>query len=217
MSQTGYSQFTPIISSWQRILKFALGGLFLALVLSLTQPLEYSASTKIAITQELGNVDSYTAGRSAERVADDLAQAMYYSVFFNAIVDQYPDVDESYFGDTVRKQRKKWQDAVSASVSRGNGTLTIRTYHPNSEQAELLAGAIAEYLETDGWRYASGTGSISNMRVVDEVLTSRFPVRPNIPLNMFSGFVVGALFGVGLVLIQTEHLRRKHQVIFEED
>lgn len=217
MSQTGYSQFTPIISSWRRILKFAFGGLLLALVLSVVQPLEYSATTKIAITQELGNVDSYTAGRSAERVADDLAQAMYYSVFFNDIVDRYPGIDENYFGDTVRKQRQKWGKAVSASVSRGNGTLTIRTYHPNSEQAELLATAIAEYLETDGWRYASGTGSISNMRVVDEVLTSRFPVRPNIPLNVFSGFVIGALFGVGLVLIQTENLRRKHQVIFEED
>lgn len=217
MSQNSYTQFSPILSSWKRVLKYAFIGLFLALVFSVIQPLEYSATTKVAITQDIGGVDSYTAGRSAERVADDLSEAMYFSVFYDAIIDNFSDIDESYFGDNVRKRRQKWAKSVDTSVSRGNGTLTIRAFHVNSQQAELLARSLASYVETDGWRYVSGSGSISNIRVVDEVIVSRFPVRPNILLNMFSGFVVGSLFAIGLILLQTEHLRRKHQVIFDED
>lgn len=209
-----HNQFTPVIANWPRILFYASIGLVLAVLLSLVRPLEYSATTRIGITQELGSADAYTASRSAERIADNLSDAVYFTAVFNELLDAFPDIDESYFGSTEKKRREKWGNAINTSVTRGNGLLTIRVYHTNPEQARMIAGAVADYLAREGWRYTSGTGI--SIQVVDDVLLSTWPVRPNIPMNGFSGFLLGGLAGVGYILIQSERLRRRHQMIFEE-
>lgn len=208
------NQFLPVLENWPRILLYGFIGLVVATLLSFIRPLEYSATTRIGITQELGSVDAYTASRSAERIADNLSAAVYFTSVFNELLDSYPAIDESYFGTTERRRRDRWADAISTSVTRGNGLLTIRVYHTNSDQAALISGAIAEYLAQEGWRYTSGSGI--SIQVVDDVLTSTWPVRPNIPMNAFSGFLLGGLAGTGYVLIQNERLRRRHQMIFEE-
>lgn len=209
-----HNQFLPVLTNWPRILLYAFIGLVAATLLSFVRPLEYSATTRIGITQELGSVDAYTASRSAERIADNLSAAVYFTSVFNELLDTYPTIDETYFGVTERRRRDRWADAISTSVTRGNGLLTIRVYHTNSDQAALISGAIAEYLAQEGWRYTSGSGI--SIQVVDDVLTSTWPVRPNIPMNAFSGFLLGGLAGAGYVLIQNERLRRRHQMVFEE-
>lgn len=209
-----HNQFLPVISNWPRILLYAFIGLVVATVLSFVRPLEYSATTRIGITQDFGSVDAYTASRSAERIADNLSSAVYFTSVFNELLDENPDINEGYFGSTERRRRDRWSDAVSTSVTRGNGLLTLRIYHTNPEQAELIASALAVYLETEGWRYTSGSGI--NIGVVDDVLVSNWPVRPNIPMNAFSGFLLGGLAGAGYILIQAERLRRRHQMVFEE-
>lgn len=209
-----HNQFAPVIANWPRILLYASIGLVLAVLLSLLRPLEYSATTRIGITQELGSVDAYTASRSAERIADNLSDAVYFTAVFNELLDAYPDIDATYFGATEKKRRERWGNAITTSVTRGNGLLTIRVYHTSSEQAGLISGAIAEYLAAEGWKYTSGADI--SIQVVDDVLLSAWPVRPNIPMNAFSGLLLGGLAGVGYILIQTERLRRRHQMIFEE-
>lgn len=209
-----HNQFLPVLANWPRILLYAFIGLVAATLLSFVRPLEYSATTRIGITQELGSVDAYTASRSAERIADNLSAAVYFTSVFNELLDTYPAIDETYFGTTERRRRDRWADAISTSVTRGNGLLTIRVYHTNSDQAALISGAIAEYLAQEGWRYTSGSGI--SIQVVDDVLTSTWPVRPNIPMNAFSGFLLGGLAGAGYVLIQNERLRRRHQMVFED-
>jgi capsular polysaccharide biosynthesis protein len=211
MQKEYYSELTPILMQWQRIVLFGVIGMVIALLASLIRPLEYSATTRLGITQELGSVDAYTASRSAERIADNLAAAVYHSVVFTAILDDYGQVDDSYFGDDARKQRKRWEDTVAPTVSRGRGELTIRAYHPNPVQAEAISEAVSDYLIREGWRFTSGGGI--NIQLVDDALVSRFPVRPNLIVNALSGFIVGAFVAIGLVLLQIEGLKRKHQIV----
>jgi capsular polysaccharide biosynthesis protein len=215
MSRQPYEQFLPIITNWRKIVLFAFLGLVLALGLSLFRPLEYSAVTRIGITQDLGTVDAYTASRSAERIADNLAAAMYHSIVFNAILDRYAAIDSEYFGETQRQQRRRWERAISASVTRGNGLLTVRAYHANSEQAAILSRSVAEFIVSDGWRFSSGSGI--SMQIVDDVLVSRFPVRPNLLVNGASGFILGGLAGSLYILISFERLRRRNHLIFESE
>lgn len=208
-----YTRLTPILSAWPTIFLFGTIGLLLGVLLSFIPRLEYSSTTRLLITQQLGAVDAYTASRSAERVAEDLANAAYTSSFYDQIFEENPEIDRSYFPQGEARFRSRWEDAISTSVSRGTGLLTIRAFHEDAEQAEEIATAVAELLSQQGWTYTSG-GNIT-VQVVDDPLNSRFPVRPNILLNAFSGFILGLLAGAGYILIQTERIRRRHQLVHE--
>jgi capsular polysaccharide biosynthesis protein len=210
-----YTKLTPVIYGWPTILFGAAIGLLLSVLLSFLRPLEYSSVTRILITQELGAVDAYTASRSAERIADDLANVVYTSTFYDKVMEAPFDIDESYFPTDDKKKREAWEKAVTISVTRGTGLLTITAYHTDVAQAEQIARGVAGVLTSEGWTYTSG-GNIT-VKVVDEPLDSKWPVRPNILINAFSGFVLGALGGVGYILIQTERMKRRHQFIHDSD
>lgn len=207
------SSFSPFVSGWPVMFFLAAIGLLLGVVLSFLRPLEYSSTTRIQITQELGAVDAYTAARSAERIADDLSTAVYFSEFFKGVLVENNDIDLSYFPTDEEKLRNKWARAITTSVSRSTGILTIRAYHPDVKQAEILALAVADELTQKGWTYTSGTNI--TIRLVDEPLNSRWPVRPNILVNAFSGFVLGGIAGAGYLLIEEDRTKRRHSLIHE--
>lgn len=188
-------------------------GMALAILLSFLRPLEYSSTTRILITQDLGAVDAYTASRSSERIADELAGIVSTSTFYEKVMQSGYSIDATYFPDDQIKLRKKWQKAVSASVSRSSGLLTIKAFHPDVTQAEELALATSYVLTTQGWTYTSGANI--TVQVVDEPLNSRYPVRPNLLVNGLSGLVLGLLGGAGYVVIASERSRRRHQLVHE--
>lgn len=209
-----YAQLSPLLNGWLTIVLAGVIGAAIAILLSLIRPLEYSSTTRILITQELGAVDAYTASRSAERIADDLASVVYTSTFFDKVMSSGYAIDSDYFSQDEIKRRTQWQDAVSASVSRSSGLLSITAYHTDVDQAEELATAVAYVLTTEGWTYTSG-GNIT-VQVVDAPLDSRYPVRPNLLVNGFSGLVLGLLGGAGYLLIGAERMRRRHQFMHDE-
>ncbi len=209
-----YTHFTPLVSSWPTVFLTAAVGLLVAVLLSFVQPLEYSSTTRVLATQELGSTDAYTASRSAERIAEDLATVIYTTSFYDKVFGSDYGLDESYFvPDNERKKRMKWKKAIATSVSRSTGLLTIKVYHTDVNQGELLAFALTDVLVHDGWRYTSG-GNIT-VQVVDDPLNSAWPVRPNLLVNAFSGFVLGALAAIAYVLIQVERVKRRHQFVHE--
>ena len=214
MSTYHSPQLTPLLRGWPVILLCSAIGMVAAVLLSLTQPLEYSSTTRILITQELGVVDAYTASRSAERIADDLAGIVYTSTFFDKVLNSGFDIDPTYFPADVVRSRKVWEKAISASVSRGTGLLSIKAYHTDVTQAEEIARAVAFVLSTQGWTYTSG-GNIT-IQVVDDPLNSEYPVRPNIPINGVSGFFLGGLAGAAYIFIQAERRRIRHHAVHLE-
>ena len=210
-----YTRVTPLLSGWHTIFFMAAVGLLLGVLLSFVRPLEYSSTARLQITQELGAVDAYTAARSAERIADDLAAAVYFSEFYKDAVEDSASIEEDYFPEDETKKRKKWEKTITTSVSRGTGILTIKAYHPDIRQAEAIALSVADVLTEKGWTYTSGSNI--TIRLVDTPLNSKWPVRPNILVNAFSGFILGGLAGVGYILIEVERRQRRHQLIHEEE
>lgn len=204
-----------IARGWKKISAFAFLGLAVALAVSFLQPLRYSSTVRLLILQEnASSLDAYTASRSTERLAENLATIVYTTSFFGEVMSAGFDIDQSVFPSREDKKRKTWGKMIDASVSRGNGLLTVSVYHTNASQAEQIVNAAAYILTQKADEYLSG--SDVTVRVVDTALNSRWPAKPNIPANAFSGLVLGGLAGVGYVLLQTERVKRRHQLVDEE-
>ncbi|MBI2484811.1 hypothetical protein HYW18_01520 [Candidatus Uhrbacteria bacterium] len=199
---------------WRTIFLSAILGLILASILSFFEPLKYRSSVRVLITQNVGVVDAYTASRSSERLADDMATLIHTSAFYDEVMSAGFDIRASYFPKDGLKRRKVWRKTVQPTVVRGTGLLEVDVYHTSVGEAERIARAVAFVLTTRSHQFVSASGL--SVRLVDEPLNSRFPVKPNIPVNAFTGFVLGALTGVGLVYMNSERLKRRHQLIHEE-
>lgn len=210
MSYT-YVQLTPLLRGWHTVILCGAVGMVLAILLSLLRPLDYSASTSVLITQQLSGVDAYTAIRSAEGIASNLAGVVYTSDFFSKVMDAGHDIDKEYFPDDELDRRQLWEKTVSASVSQSSGILEITAYHPDPAQAKEIAAAVARVFVTEGYTYISG--SDVSVQVVDAPLASRYPVRPNLPINGLSGMFLGALGGAAYVYIQADRMKRRHSMM----
>ncbi len=213
MAQTNYTRI--LINGWQSILMFALLGLVLALIISFVQPLRYSSTTRLLILQDVGSsVDAYTASRAEERIADNLATIVYTSTFFDQVIASGFGIDETQFSVDDSKKRKEWGNMVKATVARGSGLLSITVYNKDVSEAEQIVRAVAYVLTDRVDEYTSG-GTVS-AQLVDEPLNSRWPVKPNILVNILSGFVLGGFVGIAYVFVQTERIRRRHQLMHED-
>jgi capsular polysaccharide biosynthesis protein len=207
-----------IAQGWSTIVAFAMIGLIIALVVSFVQPLRYSSTVRLLILQNnVETIDAYTASRSTERLAENLATIVYTTSFFDQVMSAGFDIDQAVFPTREDKKRTTWGKMVTASVSRGNGLLSVTVYHTDITQAEQIVNAVAYVLTQQASSYLSG-GDSGNVlvKMVDTPLNSRWPARPNIPANAFSGLILGGLAGVGYVLLQAERIRRRHQLIDEE-
>jgi capsular polysaccharide biosynthesis protein len=203
-----------LTNAWQTILMFGLLGLVLSLVISFVQPLRYGSTARLLILQNIGSqVDAYTASRSEERIAENLSTIIYTSTFFDQVMETGFDIDENFFPTDGVKRRRAWQKTVEATVSRGSGLLTISAYHQDIKQAEQIIRAVAFVLTNRVSEFTSG-GSVQ-VRLIDAPLNSRWPVKPNILANIFSGFFLAGFVGVGYVLLQSERLRKRHQFVHE--
>ncbi len=176
-----------------RIIVFV-GFLFalLGLGASLAFPLEYRADAGVLIVPKTRfGVDPYTVVKSAERVGDNLAAVMKTDDFRAKVKLTDPSLQWGMFDrETAREQRRLWPRMVSASVVYGTGVLRVSAYNTDQAQAAAFAAAAAETLATKGFEYVGGDMTI---RVVDNPVVTPWPVRPNIPVNMALGFVVGIL------------------------
>ena len=214
MSQTNYS--TIILRRWFAIIIFGLLGLVLALGVSFIQPLKYSSSVRLLILQNIGvSVDAYTASRSEERIAENLSTIIYTTSFFDQVLNAGFDIDEKTFPIDAAKRRKAWTKTVDSTVSHGTGLLTITVYHQDVDQAQEIVRAVSQVLTEKVGEYTSGNNI--NIRLIDDPLNSRWPVKPNVIANIISGFVLGILVGVAYTLVQNERIKRRHQLINDDE
>jgi len=195
------SPFYVLKKRWKVIF---LTGLILAVLsaaVSLLFPLEYRADAQVlVISKSRYGVDPYTVIKSAERVGENLAQVMKTDDFFDKVMTQSGyTLDKNRFQNiSERKKRKLWQKVLQTSVVYGTGVLNVSAFHKDQVQAEQLAGAAVSALAAKGWEYIGGDVTI---KVVNDPIVTRWPVRPNLFLNIILGLVVGVLL-MGLLVIR---------------
>ncbi len=186
-----HSPLNLLLKRWKAIFVFGLIVGAVSVAVSFLFPLEYRADAQVLIiSRSRTGVDPYTVVKSAERVGENVAQVMKTNDFFEKVMVQPGySLDQSKFaGITERKKRKLWQKTVQTSVVYGTGILNISAYDTDPQVAIDYAGAAADTLSARGWEYVGGDVTI---KVVNQPVASKWPARPNLPVNFAAGFVVG--------------------------
>jgi len=199
MSKPNYVRL--LLRAWRQVTLVTLLGLVLALAFSLVQPLRYSSTVRLLITQTNSTgLDPYTAIKSTERIAQNLSEIIYTTAFYNAVVDD-PSVDRSYFPSDEIRRRETWRGTIENAVTPGTGVMSVVAYHTNRDQATTLAVRVAQQLVAQAPDFF---GFSVRVQVIDAPLPSRFFAKPNFVSNGVYGAVAGFLLGCAWVLGRTE-------------
>lgn len=182
----------------------ALGGAAVALVFALVQPLQYRATMRLLIIQATSpTLDAFTAVKSSEKVGKNLSRVIGSSSFLERVLLANPKIDHAYFPRDERKRRKSWVRTVESAIAAETSVMEVSVYHPRPTQAHAIAEGLGNVLVRDTREY-TGSYDIS-VKIIDPPLVSRFPVRPNIPLSVLIGFILGALIGAAVEYLRPAH------------
>lgn len=176
--------------------------LILAIILSIIQPFKYGSSSQVLVIQNYANPDPYATSKSAEYLSNILAKVIYSNSFFNSVLGSGYFIDKNYFGQTIKDQMKIWNKTVSAKAVNDSGIISLNVYHTDRTQAELINRAVVYTLQTKHNLYHGG-GDIS-IKVIDEPITSNYPVQPNLILNFGLSLVLGLIFSLAFVYLFPE-------------
>lgn len=203
-----HSPTSLIAYHWKFIFGVAVVTSVIVLLFSLLWPLEYRSTVRILVTPIVtpsGVVyDQYTALKSAEHIAETLSSIIHTILFQGKVLSSQYAVGLDNFDTDLRIRRKQWAKKIDPLVIKGTGIISISVYDEEKTRAENLSRAVSETLVKEASGFVPGRISL---RVVDPPITSRFPVRPNLPLRFVFGFIFGSLFA-GVYVYMTPHTKR---------
>jgi capsular polysaccharide biosynthesis protein len=195
-------QYSKILKqSWEIVALITAIVVVLVLIVCLLQPFQYSAETKILIIQKQeGNLDAYTATKSAERIAKNLVNIVYTSAFYNEVKKANSTITDKFSLD-ANERKQEWEKNVKVDVTPETGILELHVYDVDRTFASKLVQTIAYVLVDKGAEYHGG-GSDVEIKVVDEVFISKYPVRPNLVVNAGLSLIIGFILGISFVILK---------------
>ena len=189
------------VKSWRFIAISSVLGLVLAIGFSLIQPLRYSSTVRLLITQtNVTGMDPYTAVKSTERIAQNLAEVIYTSSFYNAVMAG-GTIDAAYFPQDEIAKRDKWKQAVATAVVPGTGVMSVTAYHPSRDQAQAIAVRVAQEISSQAPNFF---GYSVRVQIIDDPLPSRFFAKPDFKTNAIFGAIAGFLIATAWVFGRTK-------------
>lgn len=189
---------------WTSVVLVTLLAGGVALLVSALQPQEYSSEIKTLIIQKQNfETDTYLAAKSAEKVGNNLAAIMNTSSFFEKVVAENSVDLSDLQAMSAQDRNEAWSKKVTAQVIPDSGLLEITAYDINPQKAQDLATAVAAVMTSSASEYHGGGDSIV-IKVVDESITSSYPVRPNILANVAVAMALGFVLSVAGVFLAAD-------------
>lgn len=188
--------------------------LLLAGALTVVREFKYGTNSQLLVIQEgAQGVDPFAVSRSVEYLSKLLSQVVYSNSFFNLVMGSNYTIDKSYFGTDSNEQMKLWKKTVSAKNNQDSGIIDISVYHPDPYQAKQIALAVNDVLITKNSNY-QGIGDSVKVNIIDQPIVSKFPVQPNLPVNLALAILCGILFGLAYVYLFPENntIKKKERV-----
>lgn len=188
----------------QTIFTIMLAIVALSLVLTFIQPLKYSSSSKIMVVQnfKVGS-DPYVTAKSNEYLSNVLSEVILTNSFYTEVMDAGFNIDADYFSGDAREQMKTWTKSIKARPNAATGMIDIDVFHESKFQAEQISRAINYSLTLKHGLY-HGSGSEVLVKVINQPLLSRWPVKPNIALNIALAFALGMFISFSYIYLLPE-------------
>lgn len=173
----------------------------LAFIVNIVQPMRYGTKFKVLIIQNnLNNADPFLVSKSSEHLGSVLSKVISSHSFYKKVAGSNFNIDNNYFGDNLADQTKEWTKTVRAINLEDSGILEINVYHTNRVQANQIAESIAFTLKKDHTEY-HGSGDNVEIKILDEPLTSDFPVKPNVIVNLIIAILFGSMFSLVYIYV----------------
>ncbi|OGF20899.1 hypothetical protein A2Y83_02635 [Candidatus Falkowbacteria bacterium RBG_13_39_14] len=87
---------------------------------------------------------------------------------------------------------------ISAKSISDTGILEIGIYHEDGSQAEQIANAATYILRTKHNLY-HGAGDKVSVKIIDKPITTNWPAKPNIIVNLILAVIFGLIMGVAFI------------------
>jgi capsular polysaccharide biosynthesis protein len=198
--------FLQLVKRKRKII-FGIVALFIiiAAIAVAFQPFKYSSESQLLVVQERQGmvVDAYTASKSSEHLSRVLASVVSSNSFFTKVTTTSPGINQEYFGSSPKDQIKEWGKTVSAKHVNDTGIIAISVYHTNRAEAEKIAAAVNYVLMTQHSAYDGG-GDTVKVRLIDQPVTSNYPVQPNIILIGSLAVILGLITGLMYIYLFAE-------------
>ncbi len=198
-----FADFTKLLKAkTQTILTLMLIATMLTVVFSLLSPLKYGVKSRLLVAQDSASSDAYTLSRSNEYLGKILAEVVYSGSFYDRVIASQYNVDKTYFSGDYRKQMEKWNKTVNTRTKQDTGIIEVNVYHPNTTEARKIALAINDILVNENQAYHGG--KLIKINIIDQPLTSTYPVKPNIIFNTIAALGLSFIFALFFVYIFPE-------------
>jgi capsular polysaccharide biosynthesis protein len=214
MNKISYLQ--TIKRDWHVIALLAGIAIVASLGVSLLQPFKYEARAKVLVIQnQVSHLDAYTATKSAEKIGKNLSEVVESTSFYNDVVALYPAIKDEFSVDPI-DLRKEWKQDVNAEIIPETGILDVRAYNEDRQTVADLVNTMTYVLVNKSEKYHGGGLTVS-IQVIDDVVVSRYPVRPNIFVNTALAFMLGIVAGsVFVVLNQIRRTAKQENEVSED-
>lgn len=209
-----FYSFLNLIKNKLSVILIIMAGFFvLGVGLTLVQPLKYSSSLRLLVVQNASGVaDPYATTRANEYLSEILSKVSYSTTFFDQVLNSGLQVNPAYFGQTNKKISKTWSKTIDVRPVGNTGIISVTAYHPQKDQAERIARAVGTVLITQNGNY-HGLGDKVTLRLLDDPITSTYPVKPNLLINAGLSIVLGLVFALLLIYLFPDFKFFEHQLI----
>lgn len=184
--------------SWAIIVACTLLGTIAGTGLSLLIRPAYSSDTQLFVAiQSTGSVADLQQGNTFTQ-----ARVQTYAETVETPAVLQPVIDELGLETTPAKLA----ESVKASADLNTVLITISAVSSSPGQAAALAQATADSLVvavSDLERPGIGEASPVKLSVVTPAVAATEPSSPNLPLNVFVGFIVGLAVGLGIAILRS--------------
>lgn len=168
----------------------------IGMLVVLTQDFKYGSKSKILVIQEgAGRVDPFAVSRSVEYLSGLFTRVIHSNSFFDSVMQSDFNINKDYFGQSSIKKMKLWRKTVSAKSSDDSGIININVYHKDNYQATQIALAVNHVLINKHQSF-HGLGSSVKINVIDQPLTSSYPLKPNLVFSFLIIVALSLLFGL---------------------
>lgn len=170
---------------------------------SLWQTPKYKSTVRLIIVFNQDNIDTYTASKSANYIADRLGEIIYSDSFIDLVYkNELALIDSLGYGS--EKRQKAWKQIVKAGVLENKGMIVVDSYGSDKQQTALLSASIANTLIAQHGLYDGSQGK-ATINAIDNPSIYESWALTKILRDSVLGFAVGLLLGLTFIVIFPNH------------